>query len=348
MQSELFPGIDVIPAMKIYKQPAPNVIEQRLNSGDYLIQEKIDGAWFQLMKENDKVYLFGRSPSTVTKFYLDKADNVPHIVSWAQKYVPNNTTLIGEIAYPGGHSNDATKVMGCKSAEAVRRQAKGIIPWIHYYIHDCIQYKGELLINEPFEKRYNLLYNENLFLEIFIHFLKAYDKEKDGDLNEVLNKILKNGGEGIVAKLKTGKYFPDKRPMDNFKVKKVKDDIDLVITKLIDPERYYTGKESESWPYLDEEGNLVTKAWFNSWKNAVEISGYDDNGNLIPIGTVSSGISDMMKEDMSLHPENYLNKVASFQCMEVAIAGNQYGLRHCFFVNMRPDKSPLDCKLSEL
>ena len=349
MRSDLFPGIDVIPAMKIYKQPAPNIIEQRLNSGNYLIQEKIDGAWFQLMKEDDRIYLFGRSPSTVTKFYLDKAENVPHIVRWAEEYVPNNTTLIGEIAYPGGHSNDATKIMGCKGPEAVRRQKNGTLPWIHYYIHDCIQYENQSLIDTSFEQRYQkILENFSNINNDNIHVIKAYDKNKDGDLNEILNTFLSQGKEGIVAKLKTGKYFPDKRPMDNFKVKKMKDDIDLVITKLIDPEYYYAGKDAEHWPYIDKDGVPITKAAFFDWKNAVEVSAYDDNGKLIPIGTVSSGITDFMKADMAEHPENYLNKVASFQCMEFGIANNQYVMRHPFFVRMRLDKNPQDCKLNEL
>lgn len=345
MQSELFPGIDVIPAMKIYKQPTPSVIEQRLNSGNYLIQEKIDGAWFQLMKEDNQVYLFGRSPSTVTKFYLNKAENVPHIVRWAEEYVPNNTTLIGEIAYPGGHSNDATKIMGCKGPEAVRRQERGTLPWIHYYVHDCIQYDNEILLDKTFKERYNIL-NKISFRDN-IHLLQAYSKE-DGDLTDVLNTIFARGGEGIVAKLITGKYVPDKRPMDNFKVKKEKDDIDLVITKLLDPEYYYAGKDSEHWPYVNSDGIPITKAAFFGWKNAVEVSAYDDNNNLIPIGTVSSGITDFMKNDMAEHPENYLNKVASFQCMELGIAANQYVMRHPFFKQMRPDKSAQDCKLSEL
>ena len=200
MQSDLFPGVDVIPAMKIYKQPAANVIEQRLNSDNYLIQEKIDGAWFQLMKEDNQIYLFGRSLSTVTKFYLDKAENVPHIVRWAEEYVPNNTTLIGEIAYPGGHSNDATKIMGCKGPEAVRRQERGTSPWIHYYVHDCIQYDNQILLDKPFKERYNILVNNLNFNEEYIHLLKAYDKQEDGDLNEILNIIFAKGGEGIVAK----------------------------------------------------------------------------------------------------------------------------------------------------
>lgn len=347
MQSQLFPGIDVVPAMKIYKQPAPNIIEQRLNSGKYLIQEKIDGAWFQLMKENDQIYLFGRSPSTVTKFYLDKADNVPHIVRWAAEYVPNNTTLIGEIAYPGGHSNDATKIMGCKGPEAVRRQEKNVLPWIHYYVHDCIQYNNQNLIDISFEERYNIL-NKISFGEKYIHLLKAYNKEEDGDLNEILNTIFLKGGEGIVAKLKTGKYLPDKRPMDNFKVKKEKDDIDLVITKLLDPEYFYTGKDPEHWQYVNSDGIPITKAAFFGWKNAIEVSAYDDNDNLVSIGTVASGIDDFMKEDMSKHPENYLNKVGTFQCMEFGIAQNQYVMRHPFFIRMREDKNPKDCKLNEL
>ena len=53
--------------------------------------------------------------------------------------------------------------------------------------------------------------------------------------------------------------------------------------------------------------------WFNA---RIKIGAYDENGVLVNIGTIHSGISDEMKQSMSEHPELWLNKVCKIQCME--------------------------------
>ena len=53
-----------------------------------------------------------------------------------------------------------------------------------------------------------------------------------------------------------------------------------------------------------------------------------------------------MKQDMSEHPEKYLNKVAAIQMMETD--KNERTIRHGFFKYMRDDKDATDCKVEDI
>jgi len=72
----------------------------------------------------------------------------------------------------------------------------------------------------------------------------------------------------------------------------------------------------------------------------------DDNGNIVGIGTVSSGLTDELRADFAKHPEKYLNRVVSLQCMEKSI--KDHTLRHAFFKGFRDDKNPKDCSLNTI
>ena len=98
-----------------------------------------------------------------------------------------------------------------------------------------------------------------------------------------------------------------------------------------DNERYYTP---------------VTKGYFYGWKTAIHIGAYNDNGEIVEIGTVSSGLTDELRDDFAKHPEKYLNRVVSLQCMEKD--SKEHTLRHAFFKGFRDDKNPQDCLLNTI
>ena len=148
--------------------------------------------------------------------------------------------------------------------------------------------------------------------------------------------------------------------MTMLKAKQV-DNIDAVIIGFKDPTMEYTGKEIETWQYwITNAGTLVpigfhygendvipvTKHYYLGWKNAIEIGAYDNNGQLKSIGTIASGLTDFMREDMSLHPEKYLDKVCEIQCMMKD--NKEQTLRHGFFLRIREDKNANECKLFDI
>lgn len=347
-EGSIYPGSYQLAPMRYANKPPQTVLEQVFDSKNWLAQEKKDGAWYQLEKTSEgNIYLFGRTISKKTGEYTEKIANVPHIKEWASN-LPNGTVLVGEIYVPGGKSNDVTKIMGCTPENAYKRQfdSNEYGGPIHYYIFDCIRYAGKDTCDEPYMYRYDHYLGYMLWdiikNESFIELATAWDEDFEGHLKS----IFMAGGEGCVFKKKDSIYKPGKRslPRESFKYKEHLDSVDLICTALLDPEYYYTGKEAETWPYKDDEGNLITKHAYYNWKNAMQLGAYK-NGKIIDVGRVASGFTDEDRQDMTEHPENYLNKVIEVECMSTTKDG---ALRHPVFRRVREDKGPDDCLWDEI
>ena len=363
-------GGQMIEPMKIWKLPSgkEDKLSEVCSSGEYFLEEKIDGAFYQFVKTENYEYLFGRTVSIKNGLLTEKGANVPHILS-ALSCLPKDTILIGEIYYPGCTSKDVVSIMGCLPELAVKRQENNPI---HYYLHDIIEYNGINLINLGAEDRYKILvgvWNK--------HNLSQYDflrlaQKVDENLEEEISRILKSGGEGVVLKKKDYPYAPGKRPAwSTVKVKQM-DSIDLICMGFCPPTKEYTGKELDTWEYWviekqNENGIWVeqekvcpykairspeyrtlpiSRYYFYGWNTAIKVGAYNNLGELIELGTVSSGLTDDMKRDMTENPQNYLNKVVSLDCM--SIDKKEHTLRHPVLKSWRADKDARDCIIDEI
>lgn len=354
--------------MKYQTKPTQARLRQVFNSNDWLMSEKKDGSFFQLIvNKNGDVGLFSRTISRKNGEYVNKIANVPHIEKFGLS-LPANTILLGEIYFHGSKSNLITKVMGCLPKTAIARQEDGDTYGgkMRYYIFDCLMYDGEELINTPFEKR--IEYFKKLPVNDNIDIAENWGEDFEKHLRDIFN----SNGEGAVFKRKDMLYEPGKRPSSCFKWKKHLDSVDLICIRLEDPEYYYTGKEIETWPYWMEHAkaidgeNLwypifglyyerykkhphaykpVTKPAFYSWKNSMSLGCYKD-GKIVYVGKVASGLTDSMRQDMAEHPEKYLNKVIQVSCMSVD--PKEGTLRHPVFEQIREDKNPEECIYEEI
>lgn len=392
---ELYPEAEnlMIEPMLIWKLPAgkESMLSEVCSNGEYFLEEKIDGAFYQFVKTENHSYLFGRTVSKLSGILTEKSDNVPHLKE-ALSCLPAGTILIGEIYVPGGTSKDTVSIMGCLPPLAIKRQEKEPI---HYYVHDIIAYDTVNLIDSPADLRYKILaaiwkkhdLNQYSFLRLATRV--------DEDMEAEISRILKSGGEGAVLKKKDYPYTPGKRPAwSTIKVKQM-DSIDLICTGFCDATKEYTGKELASWEYWEEtepsfydcfeedhcfggwcnprlvEGNLyakylnnppvngfswldetdrfytpVTKPYFLGWKTAIRIGAYNDNGELVDLGTVSSGLTDDNKREMTENPDLWLGHVVALDCMQ--IDKKEHTLRHPVFKCKRDDKDAKDCVISEI
>lgn len=371
---ELYPGSEGITyePMLIHSSTTEQ-LKAACESGEWFGQIKKDGSLYQYVKGlNGNSYLFGRTISKKTGVLTEKGANVPHIME-ALDNLPNGTVIIGEIYYRGKTSKDVTPIMGCLPEKAIERQSSRKYGFIRYYIHDILMYDG---VNFVTTKVSNELRYKILKKVYYIHNLEEYPYidlacSWDDELYNRIGKALSNGEEGMVLKKKNGVYEPGKRPMSNLKAKQT-DFIDAVIIGFEEPTIFYYGKDIENWQYwislneddleyklpigcyYEEKGDstdgyykAVTKPYYMDWHNSrIKIGAYNENGNLINIGTIHSGISDEMKQDMSEHPEKYLNKVCSIQCM--SLDSNEKTIRHGFFKTMREDKDPKDCTIDSI
>ena len=345
---ELYPEAKMYSAMKINKG-TDELLKKVCESGTAFGQIKKDGYWYQFEKHEHYSYLFSRSASTVTKLQSEKSANVPHIMK-ALSVLPKDTILIGEIYYPGGSSKTVTTIMGCLPKKAIERQ-NGKSGLIHYYIHDIIMFNGLDFVKNKVSNydRYRILkkiFEKYNLANDYIELAEAWTD----NLYSRVGTALAAGEEGMVIKVKDGIYEPDKRPLTMLKAKKV-DFIDAVIIGFEEPTKEYYGKEIQNWNYWiqDENGQsiAVTKPYYMGWHNSrIKIGAYNNKGILVEIGTIHSGISDEMKEDMTNNPNKYLNKVCSIQCME--LDKKEHTIRHGFFKYMRDDKDIIDCQIEDI
>jgi ATP-dependent DNA ligase len=371
---ELYPEAEnlMIEPMLIWKLPAgkESMLSEVCSNGEYFLEEKIDGAFYQFVKTENHSYLFGRTVSKLSGILTEKSDNVPHLKD-ALSCLPAGTILIGEIYVPGGTSKDTVSIMGCLPALAIKRQEKEPI---HYYVHDIIAYDTVNLIDSPADLRYKILSaiwkKHNLDQYSFLRLATRVDEDMEAEIS----RILKSGGEGAVLKKKDYPYTPGKRPAwSTIKVKQM-DSIDLICTGFCDATKDYTGKELATWEYWEERGEQsqdgeytwllsegryyedylhnphiyrpVTKPYFLGWKTAIRIGAYNDKGELVDLGTVSSGLTDDNKREMTENPDSWLGHVVALDCMQ--IDKKEHTLRHPVFKCKRDDKDAKDCVISEI
>ena len=365
---ELYPGAeDYMFEPMLIHNATDEQLRKVCNLDDYFGQIKVDGALYIYVKgDNGKSYLFGRTISKKTGLLTEKGANVPHIMSALDDF-PNGTVILGEIYYPNKSSRNVVEIMGCLPEKAIARQ-NGDYGLISYYIYDILAFDKINFItaqttNDIRYKILNKLYFKYHFDNKYGDYLHLAAAWSD-NLYERIGSALSDGEEGMVIKKKDGIYEPGKRPMTNLKAKQV-DFADVVIIDFESPTVEYYGKEIKNWEYWvifdgDKVCNLpigqhygeenvtpVTKPFYMGWNNArIQIGAYNNKQDLIKIGTIHSGISDEMKQDMSENPDKYIGKVCSIQCME---KNNQdCTIRHGFFKHMREDKDAKDCTLSTI
>lgn len=379
-EQTLYPESWQIPPMKYCSKVSDLAARRAFESGDWIGQEKKDGALYVLEKtDSGYVYLFSRTKSRKTGELVEKSENFPHIKEWAELFVPNGTIFVGEIYIPGGHSNTVTKLSGCLPAKAYKRQFDKVDPDYlgpaKYYVFDIIRYRKEDIQEKgTLDRLENYLYNESL--EYTFADQKYVERARTfyDNFEEHLQKIFLEGGEGMVFKNKSCPYRAGKRSTSSqmFKWKEHLDSVDLVCIGLEDPIMEYTGKEIDTWPYwysfttdrfykweFDKNNPTsapysfndvpdiepVTKPFFYGWKNSMSLGCYKD-GKIVYVGKVASGLTDAMRQDMADHPKNYLNKVVQVSCMSVD--SKEGTLRHPVFEKIRLDKSAEDCLWEEI
>jgi len=71
-----------------------------------------------------------------------------------------------------------------------------------------------------------------------------------------------------------------------------------------------------------------------------------DNGKIVEVGRVASGLSDAMRADMAVNPEKYIGQVVQVSCM--SLNKKDKTIRHPVFETMRYDKNIKDCLLEEI
>ena len=360
---------------KSYKKDPKVETKQMIFSGDYIGSRKIDGAYYRFVKDMEgNMTLQGRNRSVKGNF-LNKIGHVPHLKKFFD-FLPNGTCLLGELYFPGNEgSHNVTTIMGCLEQKAIKRQETG--KKLYYYVFDVWAYNGKSLLNLPAKERIKYIdtiidegykynsalasQNKNATLKppfSKVVFARYYEGAK---LWEVLQKILEEGGEGVVITKKDSHAEPGKRKAHKtLKIKKeIAQTIDCFFTgNYSAPTRLYSGKEIETWRYWENVRTLeklegehwkdyyggapiepVTKPYFNGWAGSLEI-GVLKKGKVFPIGWLS-GVSDEIKANV----DKYKNQPIEVTAMEFT---DDRALRHGKLVCFRPDLKLIDCSYEKI
>lgn len=340
-----------IKPMKVWKLPKDKeyLRKEICINGEYFGQIKKDGFWYMFEKDIEgNCFLFSRVISKQTGHLTEKSANVPHIIS-SLNGVPNGTIIIGEIYYPeiGMTSKDVSKIMGSLPDKAIQRQEE--YGKLHYYVYDILQLAGELLLNKTNWSRYcklELVYNVyGLKQSPYIELAEVFEPHNT-NLDMMIDELINSGEEGMVLKSYYGKYIPDKKPAWNMIKFKREDDADVICLGFDPPTKEYSGKELENWQYWEETSNgkiPITKPYAKGWIGAIKI-GVIKNGEIIEIGTVSSGLTDEICEAIKADPMNYIGKPLSVKYMQTY----EEALRHPVFVRWREDLNQSDCAYEKI
>ena len=358
---------------KVYGLKANELLkEQKINShietNNYVASLKKDGQYHRYVNYEGTTKMQTRGTSVKTGTYGEVQEKVPHLMEYLDRVVPKNSLIIGELYRPGWTTNDVGSILRCLPPKAIARQKD--TPLI-FYIHDVWFYNGENLMVKTKEERIKKLtqiqeewiHNHGIISQIeFASYVNTVEKIK-----ELIGYAFDNDEEGVVLTLKNATVNPGaKTAWKTLKIKKeLQDDADVFLTgRSRLPEKYYTGKEIETWEYWmnDKTGEMlfgkhymdyingatitaVTKNFYHQWPASLEMAVIDtDTNERVSIGWVS-GLTEEIKKDYVKNPNLFVDKICRVTAMETT---DDYKLRHSKFMGFRDDINLEDCTFQKI
>ncbi len=237
------------------------------------IEYKYDGFRLIIHKNKDEVKLFTRRLENVTKQF-------PEIVEYIKKYVKGkNFILDSEVV--GFDSKTKEYKPFQEISQRIKRkynieELQKKLP-VEINVFDILFYNGKSYMQEPFEKRSNLVREiiEKIPYKIIPSKIIITDDKKKAE--EFYKNALKDNQEGIMMKSLSAEYKPGRRVGYMLKLKPEERDFDLVITSA----EYGTGKRS-------------------GWLSSFILSCKDEKENkFLEIGKASTGLKEKTEQGLS-------------------------------------------------
>ncbi|XP_067951592.1 DNA ligase 3-like [Watersipora subatra] len=184
---------------------------------------KYDGERVQLHKNGSEFQYFSRSLKPViphkvcslsshcrlSQHYMSMYLQVSHF----KDYIP--------LAFPGGDSlilDSEVLLVDTKTSKplpfgtlGVHKKAAFTDAQVCLYIFDCLYYNDRNLMNEPIKERRRFLRKVMTEIPNRVMFSEQHDIKSPKDLNDLLEKVFREGLEGLVLKGVTTIYEPGKR-----------------------------------------------------------------------------------------------------------------------------------------
>ncbi|MFA4953538.1 MAG: ATP-dependent DNA ligase [Candidatus Pacearchaeota archaeon] len=234
------------------------------------VEYKYDGFRLIIHKKYSDIKLFTRRLENVTKQF-------PEVVEYVKKYVKGNSFIIDSEAV--GFDSKTKEYKPFQSiSQRIRRkydieEMQKKLP-VELNVFDVLYYNGKSMMQEPFEKRSELVRKiiQNHPYKIISSKQIITGNEKTA--KEFYKKALKDNQEGVMMKSLQAEYKPGRRVGYMLKIKPEERDLDLVITGA----EYGTGKRS---------------GWLSSF--IISCRG-EKKGEYLEIGKVSTGLKEKESE----------------------------------------------------
>ncbi len=206
------------PVQPMLAEPAGDLEEALRDSGDPLVEQKLDGARIQVHKAGDEIHVFSRTLNEVT-------DAVPEVVEVVRASPRRELVVDGEvIALQGSgipHPFQVTMRRFGRRLDVDRLRAD--LPLTPFFF-DCLFVDGTTLLDEPLERRTAAL-AESIETGAIVPRLV---RPGAAEAAEFLERTLAAGHEGVMVKTLDAPYAAGRRGAAWLKVKRART-LDLVV-----------------------------------------------------------------------------------------------------------------------
>ena len=278
-----------------------------LQSQNYIAQLKLDGMRAVVHITSSGLRIFSRSAGVADPSRpLEKTSSLPHLASLVFPELVG-TVLDCEILAPGKDSAELSGLIHRKEIDSDNTKVK-------LFVFDILSVNGKKITDRPLRHRLSELLTishkiTSDHIVILPYATTPIQKRK------LYDKVIANGGEGIMLKRLDATYLEGERPSNN----------------------WYKAKKSSTYDCV-VMGFSKGKGKYNEQIGAVKFGQYVE-GKLIELGQ-ASGMNDRIRQEMSYNPGKYLGQVVLIKGMERLKSG---AIRHPQFAGMHLGKHPLQC-----
>lgn len=295
------------------------------------IEYKYDGFRLEIHKNKEEIKLFTRGLENVTKQFSE-------VVEYVKNYVKGDSFIIDSEAV--GYDPQTKSYLPFQNiSQRIKRkyhiqELQKKLP-VEINVFDILSYNNKSLLNEPFEKRTELIKKIIIPQKLKIVPAKQLITDNEKQAEEFYKQALKDNQEGIMMKNLKAEYKPGKRVGYMLKIKPDIKELDLVLTGA----EYGTGKRS---------------GWLSSF-----ILSCKNGDEFLEIGKVGTGIKEKNEEGISFEELTKLIKpyilkeigkeiqikpkiVISVSYQEIQKSptySSGFALRFPKFISLRPDRS---------
>lgn len=247
------------------------------------LEYKYDGFRLEIHVIENKKYDQDKEIKLFTRGFEDVTEQFPDVVEYVKEHLDKSVKDVILDSEVVGYNKKTTQYTAFQSiSQRIKRkydikELSEKFP-VEVNVFDILYHNGKSLLKEEFHKRRALLGKvvDSTHRKIVLSRIMITDKEEEA--NKFYQASLDAGNEGIMAKNLNAIYKPGSRVGFGVKVKPVMESLDLVIV----------GAE---W------GEGKRSAWLTSFLVACK----DEEGNLVEIGKVGTGIKELEDEGVTFN-----------------------------------------------